>query len=72
MNMAKIQRLERREKCLRWRIARGHSNPAVVTRWKRELLRTRAAILALQSGRHAGDWTEYKEQAREELRLSSE
>lgn len=56
----KLEQLEERADYLRQRLAQGHRNQAVVTRWKRELLRTRAMVLAVQNGKRPSNWEQYK------------
>ncbi len=59
MRRTKIQQLEDRAAYFEGRLQQGHRNKGVVTRWRRELLRTRAMIVCLQDGRRRGPWNEY-------------
>ena len=59
MSKAAIERLEAREAYYERRLAQGHRNKAVMTRWQHDLLRTRALIAFLRDGRKR-HWTQYK------------
>lgn len=58
--MTKREQLEARVEYFRRRLEEGHRSKAVVTRWRRELLRTRALVACLDDGRKR-PWTEYLE-----------
>ena len=57
----KRQRLKARAEYLEERLAAGSRHQAVITRWTRELRRTRAMIRALDDGKTAGAYPEYLE-----------
>ena len=59
MSKAALERLEAREAYYERRLAEGHSNKAVMTRWRHDLRRTRALIAYVQDGRKR-HWTQYK------------
>ena len=61
-----IAGLERRAQHYQDCLRAGHSNQGVVTRWQRELIKTRALIACLKDDRRRGPWTEYLEEARRE------
>lgn len=56
---SKRQRLKARAQWLEERLAAGSPHKGVVTRWQRELKRTRAMLLALDHGRPAGLYPDY-------------
>ena len=59
-----IAALERRAQYYQERLEQGHPNKGVVTRWRRELLKTRALIACRQDNRRRGPWTEYLKEVR--------
>lgn len=59
-----IARLERRAQHYQSRLEHGHYNKGVITRWQRELLKTRAMIACLRDGRRRGPWDAYLEEVR--------
>ncbi len=56
-----IARLERRAAYLERRLEQGHPHKTVTTRWRRELLQTRAVIACRRDDRRRGAWPEYLE-----------
>jgi hypothetical protein len=61
MSKAALERLEARAAYYERRLAEGHSNKAVITRWRHDLRRTRALIAYVQDGRKR-HWTQYKDE----------
>ena len=61
MRATALERLEAREAYYERRLAEGHRNKAVMTRWQHDLLRTRALIACLRDERKR-HWTEYKDE----------
>lgn len=47
------------------RLEAGHHNQAVLTRWRREVLKAKALAACLRDGRRRGPWDAYLEEVRE-------
>ena|GEM_PF-5451025 len=61
MSRTMLERLETQAAYYEGRLAQGHRNKAVITRWRHDLRRTRAMIACLQDGRKR-HWSEYKDE----------
>lgn len=56
------EHLEKRIEYLLERLAQGHERKAVLTRWRRELLRRQAMLKALEHGDVPANWVKYKDE----------
>ncbi|NPV08057.1 MAG: hypothetical protein HPY83_08855 [Anaerolineae bacterium] len=59
-----LARQDARAEYYQRRLEAGHRNQAVLTRWRREVLKAKALAACLRDGRRRGPWDAYLEEVR--------